>query len=59
MSTVLAKYRHPELVSGSIEPPSPKRAGSLPVAAGPVETEGPAQNDRWTLKQVQGDEVRG
>jgi hypothetical protein len=49
-------HRHPELVSGSIGPLSPKRAGWRSRVAWPLETEESAQNDGWTLKQVQGDE---
>jgi hypothetical protein len=52
-------HRHPELVSGSIAPRIQKRSGSHSVAAWPLEIERSAQTDKWTLKQVQRDEISG
>jgi hypothetical protein len=52
---MIGLVRHPELVSGSIVPPSAERAIWHAHAVTPLGTDGSVQAAEWTLKQVQGD----
>ena len=52
--------RHPELVSGSIGRHALKRAeATQPWGRVAQRLTGPRRAEKWTLKQVQGDENRG
>ena len=50
--------RHPELVSGSISPRGPECVVVSDLTARPFSSHSLVRAEEWTLKRVQGDEIR-
>ena len=53
-----SQTRHPELVSGSIKPPAPNQKSGREQRSSALKNQGSVAEEKWTLKQVQGDGER-